>query len=51
MKKIWNGLTKDLWIVLLDILAVNFAYFLAVLVRFYIKTNYLSHFFRCHMFI
>ena len=38
MKKIWNGLTKDLWIVLLDILAVNFAYFLAVLVRFYVKS-------------
>ena len=38
MKKIWNGLTKDLWIVLLDILVVNFAYFLAVLVRFYIKS-------------
>ena len=37
MKKLWNNLARDLWIVLMDIIAVNFAYFLAVLVRFYIK--------------
>ena len=35
MKKIWNSLVKDLWIVLLDILAVNAAYFLALLIRFF----------------
>lgn len=37
MKKLWNNLARDLWIVLMDIIAVNFAYFLAVLVRFYVK--------------
>ena len=36
MKKLWNSLARDLWIVLLDILAVNASYFLAVLFRFYI---------------
>ena len=37
MKKLWNNLARDLWIVLMDVIAVNVAYFLAVLVRFYIK--------------
>lgn len=37
MKKIWNSLTKDLWIVLLDMIAVNAAYFLALLIRFYVN--------------
>ena len=37
MKKIWNGISKDLWIVLLDIIAVNAAYFLALLIRFYVN--------------
>ena len=36
MKKIWNGIAKDLWIVLLDIIAVNAAYFFALLIRFYV---------------
>ena len=35
MKKIWNLVAKDLWIVLLDIIAVNVSYFLALLVRFF----------------
>ena len=35
MKKIWDAVARDLWIILLDILAVNAAYFLALLVRFY----------------
>ena len=34
MKKIWSGIAKDLWIVLLDIIAVNAAYLLALLIRF-----------------
>ena len=37
MKKIWDSIAKDLWIVLLDIIAVNAAYFLALLVRFYVN--------------
>ncbi len=35
MKKIWNSLAKDLWIVLLDIIAVNMSYFLALMIRFF----------------
>ena len=37
MKKIWNAMAKDLWIVLLDIVAVNAAYMLALLIRFYVN--------------
>lgn len=40
MKKFWNSLTKDLWIVLLDIIAVNAAYFLALLLRFYVNFEF-----------
>ena len=34
MKKIWDTISKDLWVVLLDIVAVNAAYFLALMIRF-----------------
>ena len=40
MKKIWNSVARDLWIVLLDIIAVNAAYFLALLVRFYVNSTF-----------
>lgn len=40
MKKIWNLVAKDLWIVLLDIIAVNVSYFLALLVRFFGDATY-----------
>ena len=40
MKKFWNSIAKDLWIVLLDILAVNAAYFLALLIRFYVNYEF-----------
>lgn len=40
MKKIWDSIAKDLWIVLLDIIAVNAAYFLALLVRFYVNFEF-----------
>lgn len=40
MKKIWDGIAKDLWIVLLDIIAVNAAYFLALLLRFYVNFEF-----------
>lgn len=39
-KKIWDGIAKDLWIVLLDIVAVNAAYFLALLIRFYVNFEF-----------
>ena len=39
VKKIWNNLARDLWIILLDILAVNAAYLLALLVRFYVNSE------------
>ncbi len=40
MKKIWNGIARDLWIVLLDIIAVNASYFLALLIRFYVNGQF-----------
>ena len=39
MKKIWNLVARDLWIVLLDIIAVNAAYYLALLIRFFDNTT------------
>ena len=36
MKKIWEGLKRDLWVVLLDVVAVNLSYFIALLIRFYV---------------
>lgn len=53
MKKFWDTVAKDLWIVLLDILAVNLSYFLALLIRFYVNfefrptvTYYLTDFYK-----
>ena len=40
MKKIWDSIAKDLWIVLLDIIAVNTSYFLALLIRFYVNGEF-----------
>lgn len=40
MKKIKDIIARDLWIVLLDILAVNLSYFLALLVRFYVNFEF-----------
>ena len=40
LKKIWNLVAKDLWIVLLDIIAVNAAYYLALLIRFFGDATY-----------
>lgn len=40
MKRIWDSIIKDRWIVLLDIIAVNIAYFLALLVRFYVNNTF-----------
>ena len=37
MKKILNGVAKDLWVVLLDLVAVNLSYYLALLIRFYVN--------------
>lgn len=40
VKKIKDIIARDLWIVLLDILAVNLSYFLALLVRFYVNFEF-----------
>ena len=37
MKKVWKVIRRDLWVVLLDIVAVNAAYYLALLLRFYVN--------------
>ena len=40
MKKIWNKVAKDLWIILLDIIAVNAAYYLALVMRFFVHGEF-----------
>lgn len=40
MKKIWDSIAKDLWVVLLDIVAVNASYLLALLLRFYVNFEF-----------
>lgn len=40
MKKFWKNISNDLWIVILDIIAVNAAYFLALLIRFYVNFEF-----------
>ncbi len=40
MNKTWNAIAKDLWIALLDVLAVNIAYFLALIIRFYVNFEF-----------
>ena len=40
MKKFWKNLGDDLWIVLLDVVAVNAAYVLALLIRFYVNFEF-----------
>lgn len=37
MKKIWNGIARDLWVILLDLIAVNLSYYLAFYFRFYVN--------------
>ena len=34
---LWKAIAQDLWVVLLDVLAVNASYFLALLIRFYVN--------------
>ena len=36
LKNIWESVKKDLWVVLLDVVAVNLSYFLALIIRFYV---------------
>ena len=42
MKKVWDFIARDLWIILLDIVAVNAAYFLALVIRFYMNSEFKS---------
>ena len=37
MKKFWETIKKDIWVILLDIIAVNLAYFLTLFVRFFVN--------------
>lgn len=39
MKKYWEAIKKDFWVILLDIVAVNISYIGALLLRFYINFN------------
>ena len=40
LKKIGSNLARDLWIVILDIVAVNAAYYLALILRFYVNSEF-----------
>ena len=39
-KNVFSGIVKDLWIVVLDIIAVNVSYYLALLIRFYVNFEF-----------
>lgn len=40
MKKLLHSIAKDLWVILLDIVAVNASYYLALLIRFYVNSEF-----------
>ena len=40
MKKIWKSIAGDIWVVLLDVIAVNAAYYLALMIRFYVNFEF-----------
>lgn len=40
LRRAFRGLAADLWIVVLDVIAVNAAYFLALLIRFYVNYEF-----------
>ena len=40
MKKIWSKVAKDLWIILLDIIAINAAYYIALVMRFFVHGEF-----------
>ena len=40
MKKVLEAVKRDLWVVLLDIIAVNLSYYLALLIRFFGNATY-----------
>ena len=35
MKRVIDAIRKDLWVILLDMVAVNLSYFLALIIRFF----------------
>lgn len=39
LTRLWKAIAPDLWVVVLDVLAVNASYFLALLVRFYVNSQ------------
>lgn len=40
MKKFWNNITRDLWVIVMDLVAVNASYYLALLLRFYVNNTF-----------
>lgn len=40
LKKIYEAIRKDLWLVLLDIISVNFSYYVTLLIRFYVNNQF-----------
>lgn len=40
LPNVFVSLAKDLWVVILDVIAVNLSYFLALLIRFYVNNEF-----------
>ena len=40
MKRVWEAIRKDLWIVVLDIIAVNASYYLSLVIRFFVNGSF-----------
>lgn len=40
LKKFLHSLARDLWVILLDVVAVNAVYYLALLIRFYVNSEF-----------
>lgn len=38
--KFFQSITRDLWVILLDVVAVNASYYLALLIRFYVNSEF-----------
>lgn len=39
-EKFFQALKRDLWVILLDVVAVNASYYLALLIRFYVNSEF-----------
>lgn len=40
MKRVFSAILKDLWVLIFDLVAVNLSYYLAILIRFYVHSEF-----------